>query len=250
MEACASRGAIERFTGTYGRIAAAESTTLDAREHETALHRNIFALAFGLLPADTPLGQASASFWDATSRIRAIHKKERLREDWYFPRPFYYRPGVDDADLAHQQFSCAALPSATAFQESQGARASVGTAGHLVHGPYVRIQHEANYSAALSYLSTSCRGPTVGNFEVVASRVDQRGQHMGFTTLGQVQLRPTHGKMREARVEFDTTGFAGKLLETRVYVEEGVIMNAFHIRTWRRSGGVRYSWPRFARGTG
>ena len=56
--------------------------------------------------------------------------------------------------------------------------------------------------------------------------------------------------MREARVEFDTTGFAGKLLETRVYVEEGVIMNAFHIRTWRRSGGVRYPWLRFARRAG
>jgi hypothetical protein len=73
---------------------------------------------------------------------------------------------------------------------------------------------------------------------------------MGFKTLGQVQLPPTHGKMREARAEFDTTGLAGSLLETRVYVEEGVIMNAFHIRTWRRSGGVGYPWLRFARRTG
>jgi hypothetical protein len=59
--------------------------------------------------------------------------------------------------------------------------------------------------------------------------------------------------MREARVEFDTTGFMGKLLETRVYVEEGVIMNAFHIRTRRRlapSGVARHLWPRFARGAG
>ena len=224
---------MERFTRTYGRVTAAGATTLDAREHETVLHRNIFALAFGLLSADTPLGRASASFWEATSRIRAIHEKERLREDWYFPRPFFYQPGVDDADLAHQQFSCSALPAATAFQESQDARVSIGTAGHLVYGPYVRIQHEGSYSAALSYLTTSCRGPTVGNFEVVASRLDQGGHQIGFTTLGQVQLPPTHGKMREAHVAFDTTGFTGKLLETRVYVEEGVIMNAFHIRTWR-----------------
>jgi hypothetical protein len=249
-KACASPGAIERFTGAYGRITAAEETTLDAREHKTTLHRNIFALAFGLLPADTPLGQASASFWEATSRLRAIQEKERLRQDWYFPRPFYYKPGVDDADLGRQQFSCAALPAATAFQESHDARASIGTAGHLVYGPYVRIQHEGSYSAALSYQTTSCRGPTVGNFELVASRLDQRGQQMGFKTLGQVQLPPTNGKKREARVEFDTTGFAGSLLETRVYVEEEVIMNAFHIRTWRRRGGVRYPWLRFARRTG
>jgi hypothetical protein len=196
------------------------------------------------------LGRASASFWDATSRIRAIHEKERLREDWYFPRPFFYQPGVDDADLARQQFSCAALPAATAFQESQDARASIGKAGHLVYGPYVRIQHEGTYSAGLSYQTTSCRSPTVGNFEVVASRLDQRGQQMGFKSLGQVQLPPTHGKTREARVDFDTTGFAGSLLETRVYVEEGATMTAFHIRTWQRSGGVQYPWLRFARRTG
>ncbi len=252
-KASASRGPMERFTRTYGRVTAAEATMLDAREHETALHRNVFALAFGLLSTDTPLGRASASFWEATGRMRAIQEKERLREDWYFPRPFYYQPGIDDADLAHEQFSCAAMPSATAFQETLNARASVGTAGHLVYGPYVRLQHETSYAATLSYQTTSCRGPMGGNLEIVASRLDERGQQMDFTTLGQVQLPPTHGRMREARVEFDTTGFAGKLLETRVYVEEGVIMNAFHIRTRRRlapSGVARYLWPRLAPGAG
>jgi hypothetical protein len=250
----ASRGATEQFTRTYGRITAAQATKLDAREHETALHRNVFALAFGLLSRDTPLGRASASFWGATGRMRAIQEKERLREDWYFPRPFYYQPGVDDADLADQRFSCAALPSATAFQESGDARMSVGTAGHLVYGPYVRIQQDARYMATLSYLTTSCGGPIVGNLEIVASRLDEKGQQMGFTTLGQVQLSPTHGKTREASVEFDATSFAGRLLEVRVYVEEGVIMKAFHIRIRRRrapDSAVRHLWSRlFARGVG
>jgi hypothetical protein len=129
----------------------------------------------------------------------------------------------------------------------------MGEAGHLVYGPYVEIDKEGRYCAELSYLTSGCPGPKAGSFEVTVSHPDKRGQQTDFRTLGQVQLPPTHGKMREARVEFDTTGFMGKLLETRVYVEEGVIMNAFHIRTRRRlapSGVARHLWPRFARGAG
>jgi hypothetical protein len=252
-ETSACRGRLERLTRFYGKVSAADETAFDAREHESTLHRSIFALGFGLLPTDTPLGAAGTAFWDAIRRMKAIYTREGLHEDCYLPRPFSYLPGVDDADLERHQFNCATLPTATTCQERVDGRVSAGAAGHLVHGPYVRIQGEVRYSAALSYLTTRCLGPTAGNFEVVASRLDQRGQQMGFTTLGHVPLPATHGKMQEARVEFDTTGFAGALLETRVYVEEGVIMNAFHIRTWRRpepGGGVRYRWLRFARGRG
>jgi hypothetical protein len=38
--------------------------------------------------------------------------------------------------------------------------------------------------------------------------------------------------MATARIAFETNALIGALLEFRVHVNEGVELNAFHIRTW------------------
>jgi hypothetical protein len=228
ITACPARP--ERFTRVFGRISAGERTKLDPREHETVLHANIFALAFGPCLSNTPLGAASVAFWDAIHQIRTIQVRERLSEDWYFPRPFYYQPGIDDGDLSSQEWSCVALPAATACRDEVDGRMSTGAPGHLVHGPYVRIQNGCRYAAILRYWAIGDPDRSVGCFEVVASRLDRSGQQTDFCTLCRVALL-AGGQARDVRVEFDTNAVTGMLLETRVYVEEGVTMKAFHIRT-------------------
>jgi hypothetical protein len=108
---------------------------------------------------------------------------------------------------------------------------STGTPGHLVHGPYVRIQNGCRYGAVLRYWAIGAPDRSAGIFEVVASRLDRGGQQTDFCTLCRVALPATRGQARDVRVEFDTSTVTGMLLETRVYVEEGVTMKAFHIRT-------------------
>ena len=60
--------------------------------------------------------------------------------------------------------------------------------------------------------------------------VDGAGGAVAF--VGQGDLKGTRGKMATARVAFETEDLIGALLEFRVYVNEGVELNAFHIRTW------------------
>jgi hypothetical protein len=137
--------------------------------------------------------------------------------------------------LDRHMFFCLDLPCAVASRAEHGGRVSTGPAGHLVHGPYVRIEKEGHYCAELSYLTRECPGQIAGNVEVTVCRTDENRRQTEFRTLAQVDLPATGGEMREARVQFDTTGLEGMLLETRVYVAEGVVLNAFHIRTRRFS---------------
>jgi hypothetical protein len=155
----------------------------------------------------------------------------RPLSDWLAERPLTEDRGV--ANLDRHMFFCSEMPSATASQHELGGRISTGAQGHLVHGPYVSIQAEAHFRAQLSYLTKGGGSEQAGAFDVTAGRLDDKGTLTDFRILGQVVLPATRGNMREARVEFDTTGLRGMLLETRVYVNEGVIMNAFHIRTAR-----------------
>jgi hypothetical protein len=138
---------------------------------------------------------------------------------------------TDAANIDDHVFACGELPSAV---KSCGiGRASVGKGGHLVYGPYIRIDKENRYCAELNYLTTSCPGPRAGIFEVIVSRRDQNKRHVDFKAIGSINLPPTNNRMHVARVEFDTTGASGMLLELRVHVENDVAMQAFHIRTRR-----------------
>lgn len=133
--------------------------------------------------------------------------------------------------LDRHMFFCHELPGAIPSRAEHGGRISTGTAGHLVHGPYLRLEREGRFAAELCYLTRS-NGPgkRAGVFEVTACQADAARQ-LDFRTLGRCELGWTDGNVRAARIEFDTTGAAGSLLELRVYVDEGVELNAFHMRT-------------------
>jgi hypothetical protein len=135
--------------------------------------------------------------------------------------------------LDRHMFFCHELPGAIPSRPEHGGRISTGSAGHLVHGPYLRLEREGRFAAELSYLTRS-NGPgaRAGVFEVTACQPDS-AQPLNFRTLGCRELGWTEGNVSTARIEFDTTGAVGLLLELRVYVDEGVALNAFHIRTSR-----------------
>lgn len=137
-------------------------------------------------------------------------------------------PALDD-----HLFLCAEMPGATAHDYENAGRVSSGEAGHLVHGPYVEIEEAGLYVAELSYLTLSCPADCAGKFDVTVSRRDESGEAVEYQMLGHADIDPSNREMAEVRVVFDTTGFVGWHLETRVFVEEEVRMSAFHIRTWR-----------------
>jgi hypothetical protein len=136
-------------------------------------------------------------------------------------------------DLDRGRFFCAHMPSAIEVVVDSGGLASTGASGHLVYGPYVKIERESQYCAELCYLTKSCPGWRAGEFEVTVSWPGSGGVQREFRTLGRTDLRATDGDICESRIKFSTNGFLGALLETRVYVETSVEMNAFEIRTWR-----------------
>lgn len=232
-----------RLTRLYGKVTAAPRTIISASEDMSTLHHNLFALTFGLLPRSTPLGKAAAAFWDAARRNKELQQEERLEEERYIPRPFYYQPGVDDADLEDQEFMCVAMPAAMPHTEHGGGRVSTGVAGHLVHGPYVRIRTGARYRAELSYLAGPCPASRAGALDISVSRLDPEGNHVQFETLGFADLPFTGGAPGTARIEFDATQHSGALLETRVFAEAGTELTAFRIRI-SRIGSKGRSEPR------
>jgi hypothetical protein len=134
--------------------------------------------------------------------------------------------------LDQARFRCIHMRSAIPVIVDSGGLASTGEPGHLVYGPYVKIQQEGQYCAELTYLTKLCPLWRAGEFEVTASRVDRNGSRH-FSTLARADLQATHGNILSRRVEFNTNGFSDALLETRVYVEGRVQMIAFEIRTWR-----------------
>jgi hypothetical protein len=138
--------------------------------------------------------------------------------------------------LDQGRFLCIHMPSAIPVTIDSGGVASTGTPGHLVYGPYVKIKQEGLYCAELSYLTQSSPAWRAGEFDVTASRVNNNGLR-NFITLGRADLGATDGNRRQCRIEFNTNGLCDALLETRVYVEAGVKLNAFEVRTWRTDTG-------------
>ena len=145
--------------------------------------------------------------------------------------------------IERNMFFCIEMPSAISSKQKYGGRVSTGEPGCLVYGPYVKIENEGRYSAELSYLTAPSSRPQWatslfprlrqgGAFDVTVSRYDENDKLVDFKTLGRVNLPDTDGNMGEARIDFDTTGLRGYILETRVFVNKGVELNAYHVRTW------------------
>ena len=138
-------------------------------------------------------------------------------------------------DLSRHLFFCIEMPSAVASMHELGGRVSIGASGHLVHGPYLQAP-SGQYVAEFSYLTRTCTGPRAGVFDVTVSRLDADKRQCDFVTLTSTDLHATEGGMRSVRLAFDLDPHAGRLLEFRVFVDEGVIMNAFQVRTWSDRG--------------
>jgi hypothetical protein len=61
--------------------------------------------------------------------------------------------------------------------------------------------------------------------------MDEFGRMSENLTLDSVDLAATNGLLRTATLSFSTADLAGARLEFRVFVEAGIILSAFHIRT-------------------
>jgi hypothetical protein len=140
--------------------------------------------------------------------------------------------GKSRPNLDRHMFFCIEMPCATASEYEFGGRVSRGRQGHLVHGPYIAAPAPGVYAAELSYLTKVVPRTRAGVFDVAVSWRDRSGHLTGLRTLASVDLHATSGEVSQAKVSFDTSELEGGLLEFRVYVEEGVIMNAYHVRTW------------------
>lgn len=142
---------------------------------------------------------------------------------------FFSLPNLDE-----HVFDCRELPSSVECRNEAVGRISNGAAGFLVYGPHLTIAKEGRYFAELSYRTRFLRTGRVGVFDVTATRIDgENDKCIEFRTLGSIELSPTWGRWSRARVEFDTNGLCGMVLETRVIIEDGVRMTASQIRTWQ-----------------
>jgi hypothetical protein len=143
--------------------------------------------------------------------------------------------GKRGPNLDRHMFFCIEMPCATASEYQFGGRVSTGRPGHLVHGPYITAPRAGFYAAELSYLTKAAPQKRAGVFDVAVSWPDRDNQPTGLRTLASVDLEATNGGESQATLLFDTSDLRGGLLEFRVYVDEGVLMNAYHIRTWRET---------------
>jgi len=122
------------------------------------------------------------------------------------------------ADLSKGRFLCTKMPSAVAYAEQDGFRISKGTAGHIAHGPYVRIRQNGSYVAGLTYMTRKDAAGSPGVFEIVAIQTDAFGQKLAiYSFLGQAILENTGGALQTKEIAFDTSGHLDDLLEFRVY---------------------------------
>lgn len=152
---------------------------------------------------------------------------------WLAERPLSEEKGV--ANLDRHMFFCNEMPSATTSTHAFGGRLSTGAAGHLVHGPYLHLSKEGQYCAELTYMTQSGASGKAGVFDATVGKADGVGSAIRYEILESTDLVATGGALRQVHIHFSTVGRLSASLELRVYVEEGVVMNAFHIRTWRVS---------------
>lgn len=147
--------------------------------------------------------------------------------------------GKNVAMLHGGLFFCVEMPGEISYVQEHSGKLSVGDPGQLVGGPGVEIIREDLYCAELSYLTLECKGARAGVFEIAAMRVSDGEAGTETRVLGRADIPSTDREMNALRVAFDTSGLIGWKLETRVFAEEGVKLNAFHVRTWFADGNAR-----------
>lgn len=140
-------------------------------------------------------------------------------------------------DLRRHLFHCSEMPQTRDFTQRNGGVISDGQAGHMLYGPYAEIEEPGQYAVEFSYLAHSDHEGQIGLFEALIFDGEM---------LGDSPITACPGKIGTARIEFDISDPANKRLETRVGVNKGVVISAYHIRIWRRDlaagGDPNHPW--------
>jgi len=159
------------------------------------------------------------------------HKGNLTLLDFLDSEPVTENNGIPD--LTYHRFFCTELRSAVLHEQRRGVRTSIGIPGHIVHGPYLKINSAATFSAELAYLTKNDKESHCGVFEVVAHKSNPDGSiNVNFPEyLAQSQLESTSGALMKKRLTFDTEQQLGKFLEFRVFANKEAIVSVFDIIT-------------------
>jgi hypothetical protein len=134
-----------------------------------------------------------------------------------------------EPNLKKHIFFCDRLQQDIPFKHEYGI-VSTGQEGMLVYGPYLDIKESAYLVVELSYLTVEEEGEEAGRFDICLSKTEDNGE-VSFIEVDKCTLVTTGKETQKALLYFDTSHFLGYKVEFRVYVKEGIHLNAFHIKT-------------------
>jgi len=134
-----------------------------------------------------------------------------------------------EINLSNHIFHCDRLQHDIPHSYEYGVQ-SHGDAGVLVYGPYIEVKKAMQLQVELSYLTINTEGEKAGLFDICLSKKDKKG-NVQFSVVGEHELKTTNKEMHRVSITFDTSTFLGWQAEFRVHVDQGYIVNAFHIRT-------------------
>tara|TARA_R110002072_G_scaffold29809_10_gene93765 strand:- start:965 stop:3706 length:2742 start_codon:yes stop_codon:yes gene_type:complete len=132
-------------------------------------------------------------------------------------------------NLENHIFHCDQLQHTIPYTYEYG-KQSTGQKGTLVYGPYVEITKKMELEVELSYLTIQKGRQKAGVFDVCVSKEKNNGS-IDFVVIAQHELATTNKEIERVRLFFNTNDFLGYKVEFRVMVEEGIELNAFHIKT-------------------
>jgi len=139
-----------------------------------------------------------------------------------------------DVDLSSHTFFCKDLPHETICHNSLGGAKSKGVSGFLVYGPYVEILEATTYAVELSYLTANKKGKYAGKFDINLSKKNNEGT-FDFVKAEESLLNFTSTRIKNSTLYFDSSKYIGYKVEFRVFVEAGVDLYAFQIKTQKVS---------------
>jgi len=134
-------------------------------------------------------------------------------------------------DLINNRFNCSTqMPHSGPHVKVLSGVMSRGYACILVYGPYIEIHEETYVEVELSYLTLNKRAFKAGVFDINLSKVKENGE-VEFIEVAKRDLSTTGKKIKKVSLSFDTSQYIGFKVEFRVFVEEGIELNAFTIQT-------------------
>ncbi len=138
--------------------------------------------------------------------------------------------------LERHIFHCDQMQHDVAHTFEYGVRSS-GMPGALVYGPYIRPARAMFLAVELTYLTMHPAGGCPGVFDIMLSREDDTGE-VEFVRAAECRLENTDREIASAMLYLDTGKYIGWKIEFRVIVNEGIELNAFHVRTQEIPGPI------------